>query len=569
MPSDSRSDAGSLQTSGAETTSAKWRITLSPGHLVLLFSAILAGFYNQRFWQIFFENVAPTKLENSLFILATFLFLTLWFNLILNFTAIRRILKPALIFVLLVASLANYFQSRYGTVINSSMIHNLFQTDQGEATELISSNLILYFGLYFVAPAAALVWIPLRWPPLRRHLINRLVVLLLSVIGLAALFFGLNKDFSFTFRQTPVLRSLINPTYPIHSFIKALREANAQPKELQAIGLDAKQQASFVNSPKKTVAVFVVGETARAQNFSLNGYQRDTNPELSLADITNFPKTRSCGTSTAESLPCMFSHLSRDDYSPAKANGYENLLDVLKHGGVNSLWIDNQSGCKGICDRSESVSTNDETDPRFCADGACYDEIMLAKLKAVLKAPGDKSSDHFVVLHQEGSHGPAYFKRVPDQYRVFLPECRSVNLQECTQEEVRNSYDNTILYTDHFLAEVIRLLKAHEQDYQLVMYYVSDHGESLGENGLYLHGMPYLIAPEGQTHVPSVLWMSEDFKTARHLTTACLARRAQQEISHDNLFHSALGALGVSTKIYQPGLDLFQSCQSEQIEENS
>jgi lipid A ethanolaminephosphotransferase len=323
----------------------------------------------------------------------------------------------------------------------------------------------------------------------------------------------------------------------------------------QPLGTDA-HVAGPMASGKPRVLVIITGETARAENFSLGGYQRDTNPELAKRDITYFSDTSSCGTATAVSVPCMFSNLTRRGYSHRAGLANENLLDVLGHAGVQTEWWDSNTGSKGVADRTTYHSFSIANDPRYCKDNECLDDGMVDKLDDWLsKVKGDS----VLVLHQLGSHGPTYYLRYPQAFARFTPECRTGELGTCSHEEIVNAYDNTILYTDHIIASVIDKLKAHQSNIAPAMIYMSDHGESLGEHGLYLHGAPYIVAPSQQTHVPFVLWQGTDMKAS--IDTGCLTSRADEAASHDNLFHTTLGLMAVKTSVYKPDLDVLGACR--------
>ena len=263
-------------------------------------------------------------------------------------------------------------------------------------------------------------------------------------------------------------------------------------------------------------------------------------------------------------MPCMFSHLGKEEFE-ARKNNYESLIDVLHHAGLAVLWIDNQSGCKGVCERVPQALTKELQHPTLCKGGECFDEIMLQQLDERIQAlPAERRAKGVVVvMHQMGSHGPAYYKRVPDSFKKFQPECISNALQECSREQVVNSFDNTILYTDHFLAQAIQWLKKSEVTHASAMLYVSDHGESLGENNLYLHGLPYRVAPDVQKRVPWVTWWSNRFEKQSGLSRTCLKNKAQDPLTHDNYFHSILGMVGVSTEVYKASLDVHADCRSK------
>jgi lipid A ethanolaminephosphotransferase len=305
---------------------------------------------------------------------------------------------------------------------------------------------------------------------------------------------------------------------------------------------------------KKTITILVLGETARAENFSLNGYYRDTNPLLSKQDIISFSNFYACGTSTAVSLPCMFSHLGRAKYSESKARESENLLDVLAHAGVRVWWRDNNSGCKGVCDRIETENMAKLKHKDFCGDSGCYDEILLQGLQ---EYADNLESDAFIVLHLKGSHGPAFYRRYPEPFKKFTPVCESSQLDKCPRQDIVNAYDNSILYTDYILSRVIDFLKTNSDTFYTSMIYVSDHGESLGENNIYLHGLPYLIAPDAQKHIPFILWFSKGFEESYGIDRAHLESISASRHSHDDLFDSVLGLLDIRTKEYDPRQDIF------------
>jgi lipid A ethanolaminephosphotransferase len=369
------------------------------------------------------------------------------------------------------------------------------------------------------------------------------------------------QDFSSIMRNHTDLRYLVNP---LNSYY-AIGMVAAKPFQLDnhiflPIGQDAKV-AGLKPKEKPTLLLLVLGETARMGNFGVNGYERPTTPELANEDIISLKGVMSCGTSTATSVPCMFSHLGKVNFE-ARKNNYESLIDVLHHAGLAVIWIDNQSGCKGVCERTPHVLTKELTHPSLCHDGECFDEIMLQQIDERIQAlPAERRAKGVViVMHQMGSHGPTYYKRVPDDFKKFKPECTSNALQECSREQVVNSFDNTILYTDHFLGQAIQWLKKSEATSATALLYVSDHGESLGENNLYLHGLPYRIAPDVQKRVPWITWWSSTFENQSGLSWRCLKNKTETAFTHDNYFHSVLGLMKVSSEVYQDKLDLHADC---------
>jgi lipid A ethanolaminephosphotransferase len=295
---------------------------------------------------------------------------------------------------------------------------------------------------------------------------------------------------------------------------------------------------------ERELIIVVVGETARADHFSLNGYRRETNPRLSRENyLVSFRQVSSCGTDTAISVPCLFAFDGRADFDVASARHTENVLDVLAKAGVNILWRDNNSDSKGVAERVRHENFRLPESNPVC-DTECRDVGMLSGLQEYIDS---QQGDILIVLHQMGSHGPAYFKRYPPEFEKYKPACHTLELSECTQEEIINAYDDTLLYTDYFLSRVIELLKANTPQFETAMFYISDHGESLGENGLYLHGMPYLFAPEAQTHVPVIAWIgpSSDIDYETTLTLKDIPN------SHDAFSNSLLEAFEVEAEYYE------------------
>jgi lipid A ethanolaminephosphotransferase len=231
---------------------------------------------------------------------------------------------------------------------------------------------------------------------------------------------------------------------------------------------------------------------------------------------------------------------------------------VLARAGVDVHWRDNQSGCKGVCDGLSNDTVQGLDPPSLCSDGRCLDEGLLFGLEQRL---AQAKGTQLLVLHQLGNHGPSYFRRYPSTFARFAPACEHDDLQHCTRQEIVNAYDNALLYTDHLLARLIAQLDARSGSVDSALLYVSDHGESLGENRLFLHGLPYAIAPEVQTKVPMVMWASRGFARAADLDLDCLRRRARASVSHDHLFHSLLGLLDVRTALYEPQWDFSAGCR--------
>ena len=475
--------------------------------------------------------------------------------------------KPAGIFLLSVTASSSYFMASYGIVIDPTMLTNAVQTDAREALELVSWPLLVTLALGVALPGLWWWRQPVRPVGAARLVAQQVGAALLALLVAVVLLWASFQDVASLMRNHKPLRYMINPFNSVYAVARVSVGQTAQAQApLQPLGLDARPLAPQATADTAPLIVLVVGETARAANFGLGGYGRDTTPRLKAlqgqGDMVYFSNVASCGTNTQTSVPCMFSHLGREGYADA-SDRHENLLDVLQRAGLAILWLDNQSGCKGVCERVPSVDTRSVSVAGLCADGQCFDEVMLHQLPQELaRLPAERRArGTVVVMHQMGSHGPAYYKRSPPAAKHFLPECTSNALQECPVEHIQNAYDNSLRYTDHFLGETVRWLQTQARPTALV--YLSDHGESLGEKGLYLHGMPYRMAPQEQTHAPMLAWVSEPLQRNMGWSMACLRAKAKQPWSHDNLFHTLLDLARVGTSVQNPDLSILSGCTQQ------
>jgi lipid A ethanolaminephosphotransferase len=477
----------------------------------------------------------------------------------------RHTVKPLLTVLLMVSAAAGYYMDRYAIYYDRVMLRNVFATNYKEARELLGWGLVFQLLVFGVLPSALVWWPQLKRRPLGRALAVRLgwVAVALGVgVGSLLLVFA---DFASLMRNHKEMRYLITPGNIVAAMVgNAWGQAKRPNQPKVVVGADARLGPAWNSRTRPALFVLVVGETARAQNFSLNGYGRDTNPQLARREVINFPHAQGCGTSTEVSLPCMFSSFGRRNYDEEKILTHESLLQVLARAGFKVLWRDNQSGCKGVCEGLPAEQLDHAKIDALCAEGQCLDEVLLQGMEGIAR---DTRGNLFVVMHQLGSHGPAYFKRYPAVFKRFTPACETEELRHCTAAEIVNAYDNSLLYTDFVLGKVIDFLDSAQKTHDTAMLYVSDHGESLGESGLYLHGMPYAIAPDVQKNVPFVMWLSPAFRRSFGVSQECMRGRASQPVSHDNLFHSLLGVLDVQTTAYDAGMDLFASCRGAKAAE--
>ncbi|EHH2234233.1 phosphoethanolamine transferase, partial [Campylobacter coli] len=445
-----------------------------------------------------YEKLSQNLLLTLVFIVAYFGLVHMIFSLIF----VKYLTKILSIFFILSSCTSLYFITFYGVLIDSDMIQNVMQTDIKEVKDLLSWRLVL---LAIVVLLFCVFILRIRiennteqgfFKKIRVRVLSALLGCSIFLIA----FVPLSKTFIPFFRTYNEIRMYNVPFYPIYAVYRyCVRFVKVKP-EFKTIANDAYRE----NNHTKKLLVLVVGETARAANYSLGGYAKnDTNFYTKKDNVVFFDNFSSCGTATAVSLPCMFSLSKRQNYSSSEYQ--ENVMDILQKTGVKASWIDNNSGgCKGVCDRLSDKQ-------QLSSD---WDENLL-----------------------------------PYEFKKFIPTCDTNELSKCDSEALINTYDNTLLYTDYLLSEIIKLLK-EKKDYESSLIYLSDHGESLGENGIYLHGMPYAIAPSYQTHIPVIFW-SNDKKL---MMTA--QNHKGLKLSQDNLFSTLLGYFDVKTMVYESDYDL-------------
>lgn len=526
--------------------------TITQTKLLISLSLFFTLFYNYSF----FENVIKVyPLDTNLgFVLSTALVITFFLIFLLSIVSFKYTIKPNLIILLLVSSMTSYFMNAYHAVIDATMIRNMIQTDMHESMDLLSVKQVLYFIFFGLLPSYYIYKVKIENRGFKKEFFSKLKLLLLSLAIIGVAVFSFSKHYTSFVREHKPLRFSINPTYWIYSTGKYINLTfNSVPLVLKSIGLDAKV---VKNTNRKKIVIMVVGEASRADHFSLNGYEKETNPLLAKEDIINFSNTYACGTSTAVSVPCMFSKYDRGSYSYKKGISTENVLDVLKHTKkIAILWRDNNSDSKGVALRVSYEDYKTSANNPNCEEGECRDKGMLVGLDKFITQNSTK--DIFIVLHQMGNHGPAYYKRYTKKFEKFTPVCKTNQLEQCSQEEISNAYDNAILYTDTFLTNTIHLLKGYEKEYDTAMIYMSDHGESLGEGGVYLHGLPYFMAPDAQTHIGTLMWFGKSMKKA--VNTRALKLKADKEYTQDALFSTLLGLFNVQTKEYKKDMDMLHN----------
>ncbi|CAM3161256.1 phosphoethanolamine transferase [Pseudomonas floridensis] len=535
--------------------------SVRPECVTLLASGFLLVGFNLNLWQHLFA-ITSSDPKGIAMRVAFAVMIFCVFNIFLTLLAFRRVFKPVLIVMFMVSAGVVYFMTEYGVMIDAGMFRNFAETNITEVQGLLSLKLVLYILLLGVLPSLLLWKTPINYRRWHRELFSKLLVGVVCSVAIGGFALANYQGLSSLFRNHHELRLMVVPSNYIGASMGYLSEqVMSARRPFVKLGEDARRSADRAGHTRKSLTVLVVGESARAENFGILGYGRNTTPNLNKeSDLVAFTDVYSCGTETAVSVPCMFSNMGRKDYDGAKARNQEGLLDVLQRAGIQVVWRDNQAGCKGTCDRVTFQDVSNLKDPQLCNNHECRDEILLQGLEGFIN---NLDKDTVLVLHQMGSHGPEYFKRYPKEYEKFTPVCESNALNNCTRDSIVNGYDNTLLYTDHVLSSLIDILRAHQDKVDTAMIYLSDHGESLGEYNLFLHGTPYLLAPDQQKHVPMMIWLSQNYQRTFAVTPECLAKERNTPLSQDNLFHSMLGLLKVDTKVYNPALDLFTGCRNE------
>ncbi len=522
-----------------------WSISSSNFNLIYSLFTIIA--YNIPFIRAVYDK-EPSPLAATLIIICIFVLL----NLILSFLFTRRLVKPLAIIFCLLNTAALYFMGAYGVVIDKIMLLNVIQTDVYEVADLLNLKMILYLIGLAVIPSYLIYKTNINFLPLKQELIGKLPRMLIFALTAGVI---IGADLLHNPEQIKAYKPLKNALIPVN-YIGAIISVTKIKAKYWGIELKQISEGAYMlpqkENTKPTLIVVVIGESARDASFSLSGYERPTNQPLEKYEdeLIYFDNFYSCGTATAVSLPCIFSPYPRKKFEPESEKYTENVLDIIHHAGYKLLWRENNTDCKDNCNRIEQE--------RFCNVKECPDEILLTNFAEKIKTARKPT---LVVLHQRGSHGPLYALRYPKEFEIYKPICNKEFLQDCTLEELQNTYDNTIYYTSHMLAQTLNELQALSDEYDIAFFFTSDHGESLGENGVYLHSAPYEEAPDVQKHVPGMFWFSKGYAAANGLDVDCVRNSRSLPFSHDNVFHTLLGMSRVASPYYDPKLDILARCR--------
>ena len=491
----------------------------------------------------FFAQCLAQKISFAALPLVFFL---VWQSLFIIFSILlsHKFIKLLSIIFVICNALVFYTMIAYHTQIDKVMFMNLLQTDSGEISELLNWKILVCLIGLGIFPAIIIKHCTLIISSFHK-IIKSIILSLLSLGLIGGIFHQTSNLFLHRYKY---LQDYLPPLNYIQSIAQVTLEAVIPQPPLQIISQDI-TPVKINNKPN--LIVFIMGETTRAANFSLNGYTRPTNEALTpyLKEITYYPNTQACGTSTAIAVPCIFSVYDRQHFKEGSEAYTENILDIFNKADYKVRWFDNDGGCKDVCNRVWYEEP--------CQSKTCKDDVLLENLKEKLETVKD---NQLIVLHTRGSHGPSYHLRYDQQDDIYAPICQDNELWNCTPEELVNVYDNTIHYVSRFIAKMIDILKSLEDRYNPVLIYTSDHGESLKEDGLFLHSASYETAPKYQKEVPLLVWLPQN--NGYHLKNVCLKNKAQQSRhSHDNIFHSLLGLSEIKSQHYQKELDIFAGCR--------
>ncbi len=500
--------------------------------LALFYALITLGLYHSAFWGYVLDKI-DTSTGSGIMLIVSLVVLLLAMNALFAYLVLYllgKVGKYFLALLLMINSGAIYFIEVYGVMLDKTMIGNVFNTNYGEATSFFSWEFVYYLSVFGLIPSIILI----RWTYVKESLKLFLLKLLISLMLLGGFAFANSSSWLWVDKHVPILGSLAMPWSYLVNTCRYWSDVYKQNQEEELL------PNATIKNKEKAVVVLVIGESARSQNFSLYGYEQQTNPLLSKLEGIQHYKAQSCATYTTAGVKCILDYKDTGHY-------YEPLTNYLFRNGVAVFWRTTNNGEPKI--KANSYKGREELKALAEQDSLNYDydEVLLAGIKdEVLKANQDKV---FIVLHTSTSHGPTYASKYPKQFEHFAPVCTSVELSKCSQQELINAYDNTIVYTDYILAQLIASLK-ELKDYKSSVIFVSDHGESLGEANLYMHGVPKKFAPKEQYDIPFIAWSSANSERAF---------KKLEEVSQHNVFHSVLDFLAVDSPIYDEHLSIFQS----------
>ncbi|MEN5379558.1 phosphoethanolamine--lipid A transferase EptA [Sphingobacterium kitahiroshimense] len=501
---------------------------LKLAHFALLMSALNFLFFHYAFFAFVFNDV-DYKTLNGIVLILSLIILMLVLNALVFYLICflsRYVGKALLILFFNINAIAVYFVNTYGVIIDKTMIGNILNTNYAESSSFFSIKLLFYIVILGVIPSLFIIKtniITVKWKKFAITSSLALVLVLVLVLANARNWLWIDKN-------SKVLGALAMPwSYSVNTVLFYSDKYKSNEKEILL-------PDATIKDHQKSVVVLVIGESARRENFSLYGYPKNTNPLLSkIPNLFHFD-ANSTATYTTAGVKSILEHTNTDKL-------YEILPNYLYRNQVDVVWRTSNWGEPPV--HIKEYQSREALLPNCKGEGCDYDEILLTGLKEqILSSKKDKV---LIILHTSTSHGPTYSTKYPARFEIFKPVCTSVDLGKCSQKELINAYDNTIVYTDYLLTKIIEDLK-QLKGYQSAMIFVSDHGESLGEKNLYMHGVPMSIAPKEQYEIPFIVWISDGYKQVK----------PNKILSQNHVFHSVLNFLSVQSPIYDDRMSIFK-----------
>ena len=421
-----------------------------------------------------------------------------------------------------------YFINTYNVLIDRSMMGNVLNTQFSESSSFFSWTMVLVALLLGVVPSVLLIRKSINYGSIGRFFANLGISLLLVIVAVASNY----KNTFWIDRHAPIIGSKIMPwSYTINSIRYYNHQKRTNQKEILLLDVEEATES-------KDICVLIIGESARSHNFSLYGYERETNPLMKAAGVTAI-KARASHTNTLNAVKAILQH------KPSGDKLYEILPNYLARNGVDVVWRRSNWGTPPLHVKKEY--TKDGLKKRYPEVDSSYDGILFHALKEEIMA--SDSTKIFIGLHTYTSHGPEYYSNTPEEFKRFTPECKTVEMANAKYEELINAYDNTIIYTDYLVHSVIEMLKREFPDRRSCVIFISDHGESLGEGGLYMHGVPMSTAPAEQLDIPFIVWTSEN---------AEVKVKEIESAGHYHIYHSVLRFLGLQTPFFDETKNIFE-----------
>ena len=437
----------------------------------------------------------------------------------------RFVGRCILAFTFVADAISFYFINSYEVLITDSMMGNVFNTQFSEASGFFSLAAVLYVLFLGVIPCIFIFAAKTDFGSFKRFMAN-----IGLALGLAAGIAFVNiQNWPWIDRNSTELGSLLMPwSYTVNT----VRFYNGEKKRNQKEILLPDAQ---ISNDSKDVCILIIGESARRDHFSLYGYEKPTNPLLAEDDVTALI-ANSAATYTTAGVKAILDHQPTGKL-------YEILPNYMYRTGVDVIWRTSNWGEPPV--HIEKYHTVRDLKKMYPDADDRYDGILLTGLKEeIMSSEKDKI---LVILHTNTSHGPTYNKKYPTEFERFTPVCTTVEMSKANPQELMNAYDNSVLYTDDLIHSAIEILK-EIPDRRACMLYVSDHGESLGEGNLYMHGVPMSIAPKEQVEIPFIVWTSEDAAEVKEL----------DEVGQYHVFHSVMDFLGVESPVFDEDKNIFR-----------